>query len=122
MQLGQHRLSQRLNLVKITFGDLQSIQLLNKRCAAQRGVQPFATSQRHMGAHEVIRRVYNFKSRGATPVALGICKLVNSHLPQCLLQCFPFITGAEVVLVDEAPPARYIGDFFPIRRCPELWH
>ena len=35
MQLGQHRLSQRLNLVKITFWDLQSGQMLTELCAAQ---------------------------------------------------------------------------------------
>ena len=121
MQLGQHRLSQRLDLVEITFGDLQSMQLLNKLCAAHRGVQAFATSKRHLRALEVIRRVYNFKNRSATPLALQLLcnsELINSHL----LQWFTAIAGAEVVHVDEAPPARYIGDFFLFGRCPELWH
>ena len=55
MQLGQHCLSQRLHLVKITFGDLQTIQVLVKLCAEHRGVQAFATSKTHMGVHAVLR-------------------------------------------------------------------
>ncbi len=48
------------------------------------------------------------------------CELViafDSHLVQCL----PPVAWAEVVHEDKAPAARYIGDFFPIRRRPELW-
>ena len=44
--------------------------------------------------------------------------LFNSHLPQCL----PSIPWTETVHVDKAPATRYIGDFLPTGRDPELWH
>ena len=46
------------------------------------------------------------------------CLFSNPHL----LQCLPTIAWAEVIHEDWAPPTRYMGDFLPIRRRPELWH
>ena len=39
-----------------------------------------------------------------------------------LLQCLPSVAWADVVHVDKAPAARYIGDLCPMRQRPELWH
>ena len=57
VQLEQHILSQSLKLC-ITAGDLQPMQLLHGLCAAYRGVQVLASSNQHMGMHEMMRRVY----------------------------------------------------------------
>ena len=75
VQIGHHILSQSLKLCKlcITFGDLQLMQLLNGLCAAHRDGQASASSKRHMGAHEVARRVFTFKKTSATPLAPGVC-------------------------------------------------
>ena len=58
-----------------------SMQLLNTMCAAHRGVQAFATSKRHMRAHEV-KGVSSISRRQIQrlwhQVAFCNCKLVNA--------------------------------------------